>query len=63
MIIRILIILAIVVSLMVGCGADYGRVKVNNGGFEIEAGVDDSKDREDKPKHCPPGHRKKGWCD
>lgn len=60
---RILFICIIALSLTIGCGADYGRVKVDNRGFEVEAGTDsDHDDREDKPKHCPPGHRKKGWC-
>ena len=61
MITRIILICIVSLSLLVGCGADYGRVKVNNKGFEVEAGVD-SDDKQDKPKHCPPGHQKKGWC-
>lgn len=62
MITRITLVLIIVASLVIGCGADYGRVKVDNKGFEIEAGSDEDDNKQDKPKHCPPGHRKKGWC-
>ena len=58
---RILLILIVAVSLTMGCGADYGRVKVDDKSIEVEAGTNDE-NREDKPKHCPPGHRKKGWC-
>ena len=60
MITRIFLTCIIALSFTLGCGADYGRVKVDNKGFEVEAGKDG--DKEDKPKFCPPGHRKKGWC-
>jgi len=60
MITRIIVSLAIVMFLTVGCGADYGRVKVGTGGFEVEAGTDKREGK--RTEHCPPGHKKKGWC-
>ena len=73
---NLIIILCLIFAF--GCAADYGKVKVDNRGFEVEAGQDrdghhdgdrhyDSHDRDrhhdsKKNKHCPPGHKKKGWC-
>ena len=67
MITRILLICIVALSLTIGCGADYGRVKVDNKGFEIEAGTDGDRDNghKHKRKHkkkCPPGHHMKGEC-
>lgn len=52
-------LLALVLSIG-GCAPDYGRVKVDDKSVEVEVGKD--RDRDDYDNHCPPGHRKKGWC-
>ena len=61
MITRIVICAMLTVFFFAGCHAKSGRVKVDDKGFEIEASQDSSSNKKDK--HCPPGHRKKGWCD
>jgi len=60
MITRIVICAMLTVFFFAGCHAKSGRVKVDDKGFEIEASTDSSSK---KDRHCPPGHRKKGWCD
>jgi hypothetical protein len=41
-------------SLAVGLAACAARVEVDVPGVQI--------DSRPTPKHCPPGHAKKGWC-
>lgn len=58
---NLIIILCLIFAF--GCAADYGKVKVDNRGFEVEAGQDRDRHHDSKKnKHCPPGHKKKGWC-
>ena len=38
------------------------RVKVEGDGYSVEV-KDQGYHQGGYPRHCPPGHAKKGWCD
>jgi len=63
---HLIIILVLLSLLIAGCGADYGRVKIDEESVEVEAGKDGEHrhdcDHRGKDGKCPPGHRMKGWC-
>jgi hypothetical protein len=55
-----LIIIICIAVFALSCGADYGRVKVDEKSIEVEAGRDGDGNKDNSK--CPPGHRMKGWC-
>jgi hypothetical protein len=54
MVVRRRLMVLVLVSLALCVSACAARVDVDVPGVQIES--------RPTPKHCPPGHAKKGWC-
>ena len=51
---RCFLLLMFALPILSGCSLHADGVGVHSHGVSIEM--------EDGPRHCPPGHYKKGWC-
>lgn len=42
--------------------ACHGSADIRGDGYRIKTNTHTHGDYRDAPRHCPPGHAKKGWC-
>jgi hypothetical protein len=53
---RLLLITCIVLGALAGC---HGSADIQGDGYRVKTSTYPNGDA---PRHCPPGHAKKGWC-